>query len=707
MNDRENNSNQSLDALLKELTEFCRSDSLSEDGLREIIERHGCVLKNNDPINNYDLFHSACCNERLTEGILRYLLEYFPNTVSHAGTRGRLPLHVIICYNKNVTLGMVQLLIDAYPDSLHHKSDSGHMPLHDLCGNECLEHESILEILKLLIEKYPEALRHATREGGNLPLHLAAMKQSPDFCRLLIEAYPGSERLVNGNNGSLPLDIACEYNTVATVEYLYQLCPESINVKDSCGWLPIHSVIMGLEKRSNPKDGIDVAKFLLGCNPDSLSSTGETPLHIACSIKFVTLGVFQLLLDAFPDSLRHESSNGWLPLHSLICNKHQDEEVGLDVLKLFLEGYPESARKATRKGNLPIHIAATWQPLEFCRLLVEAYPGSERMTNNNGALPFHAACQSNTVTTAKYLYDLYPESINMVGNSGAYPIHCAILGLKDRKDNIEAAIDVVQFLLDRNPNVVVSQKRQGKLPLYWACKKATNENTRKSNACLKILQLLYDEHPGAMESSRLRTNVGRFCQAVQKFINAQLTYVRQARDLRQMNTSDENGQLPLHRALCSNVTLGSIKLLVKGNPSAICTFDNRGTIPLHVACRHHKTPAVVEYLIGLNEVTLTTVDREGNTALHHACRGANHAIIALLLDKYGSMSVSKRNVHKQLPIDLLLQNKNEVSDNESLVYTESIYRLVRANPEALMHSDLGQNKKKRKIDEVYGMCIIQ
>ncbi len=135
----------------------------------------------------------------------------------------------------------------------------------------------------------------------------------------------------------------------------------------------------------------------------------------------------------------------------------------------------------------------------------------------------------------------------------------------------------------------------------------------------------------------------------------------------------------------------------------------------HVACQRHVSPAVVEYLINLNEVTLGTVDEEGNTGLHHACRGANHAIIALLLDKYGSMSISKRNANNQLPIDLLFESEavgNREGNREGIEYTESIYRLIRANPEALMHYDLEQagsedclsqqvnNNKKRKIDEV-------
>ena len=108
-------------------------------------------------------------------------------------------------------------------------------------------------------------------------------------------------------------------------------------------------------------------------------------------------------------------------------------------------------------------------------------------------------------------------------------------------------------------------------------------------------------------------------------------------------------------------------------------------IPLHVACQHNGSASIVEYLLDLNPSSLRARDFDDNTALHYACRDANNAIIALLLDKYDSMSVSKRNTHGQLPIDLLLEN-NELRDEESVEYTESIYRLLRACPETIMNS---------------------
>jgi hypothetical protein len=165
------------------------------------------------------------------------------------------------------------------------------------------------------------------------------------------------------------------------------------------------------------------------------------------------------------------------------------------------------------------------------------------------------------------------------------------------------------------------------------------------------------------------------------------------------------GQLPLHTALHNNVRLGSIKLLVKGNPSAMRTFNNSGAIPLHIACQHHESVSVVEYLIELDTTTLDTVDREGNTALHYACRGANYDTVALLLDKFDAVSVSKRNAQKKLPIDLLF-GINEVLDRESTEYTECVFRLLKVYPETIVNVSMthqawsddcsSQNGKKRK-----------
>jgi len=56
----------------------------------------------------------------------------------------------------------------------------------------------------------------------------------------------------------------------------------------------------------------------------------------------------------------------------------------------------------------------------------------------------------------------------------------------------------------------------------------------------------------------------------------------------------------------------------------------------------------------------------------------------MLLEKYHAASVSKRNAQKKLPIDFLWES-NEVEDRESVEYTESVFRLLKAYPEMMMN----------------------
>jgi ankyrin repeat protein len=429
-------------------------------------------------------------------------------------------------------------------------------------------------------------------------------------------------------------------------------------------------------------------------------STGVTPLHAICYNKNATRGMVQLVNDAYPESLRKANNDGGgTPLHMLCINKDIDDSTAVDILGLLLERCPGAAQLALTNGSgaLPIHIAAAQgsKSPEFCRMLIEAYPGSERMAASGGAhpLPFHCACRHGTVETVQYLLRLYPESINATNRDGTYPVQYAIKGL-DERTNPAIAAEMVQFLVDCHSNVAL-QKIYGRFPLDIVFAYACNNRNNASifNAAVKILHLLYDAHPEVIEDKGITSNIDRrdifIPREVLTFINTQLTYARQARSytVRQMKKRDENGQVPLHRALRDNAPLGSIKLLVKRNPSAVLTPDNSDALPLHVAIQHYDATKVVDYLIRLDSGTLTAVDREGNTALHLACHGAKYDIIALLLEKYDAVSVSQGNVLNKLPIHLLFESDATASRADDTKYLESVFQLLRSYPETVMVSE--------------------
>ena len=444
-----------------------------------------------------------------------------------------------------------------------------------------------------------------------------------------------------------------------------------------------------------------IIRYLLECFPAAVNEAddrdGRLPLHYACKNNNVSLGIIELLIDKAPDSVRHEDNYGrCLPLHLLCDNNHLDEAAALRVVRLLLEKYPESIRQRWY-GSLPIHIAAmAFKSPEFCRVLIEAYPGSERIADILGMMPLHHACINNAVETVEYLYKLYPDAIHRaapddVGNN--YPIHVAFKSVihTRRGANPGAAADIVKFLLDCDPRVKL-QNVAGTVPML-ALATLLDYNDTNIGAAMEIIEAIYDARPEAFEhrhfndphvrNPRLQPFV--LHPEVRTFINDLLVYFLQAKDEHVMTAPDENGRLPLHKALQNSVRLGSIKLLVKGNPHAVRAPDNDGALPLHVACMHHESTRVVQYLIECDATALAAVDNENNTALHYACRGAKFETITLLLEEYdAAASVSKQNAKGKLPIDLLCES-NEVVDRDSVEYTESVYRLMRAYPETVMN----------------------
>ena len=95
--------NQSAGSLSEDLLECCRSETLSEEVLREVFECHGLTPNDNRlGVGDCGFFHVACLNERVTEGMIQCLLDYFPTAVNVTDVHGCLPLHNA-CFNKNVT----------------------------------------------------------------------------------------------------------------------------------------------------------------------------------------------------------------------------------------------------------------------------------------------------------------------------------------------------------------------------------------------------------------------------------------------------------------------------------------------------------------------------------------------------------------------------------------------------------------------------
>jgi len=405
---------------------------------------------------------------------------------------------------------------------------------------------------------------------------------------------------------------------------------------------------------------------------ERLSSQNQLCFHKACRNKNVTLEIVQLLYNTFPGALRLRDGAGLLPIHTLCYNKDLDDNTSLDILQFMLEIDPNLLSETNILGLLPIHAAVQYKSSNFCKILIGAYPESLAVQTRISSLPIHLAStngkREDTADTIQYMLEMDPELINAENRDGYLPIHLA---------TENGNTNTIELLLKFDPDSASKEVNDGSrsLPLHVA--------SYDSN--LSSIQVLYDVYPEAIlaRSSRGGRTPLDFArnQPTKDFLQTQLVYARQAQDMTAMATLDENGQLPLHRALKDNAPLGSIKLLMRANPAAVQVSDQNGVYPVHIACKFSSVK-VVKYFVELDDDTLNNVDANEDSPLHYACCGGNCGVVKYLLQA-NVPSVSERNNNNKLAIHLLFECGGEILDRDCLEYVETVHQLLLANPEVV------------------------
>ena len=474
----------------------------------------------------------------------------------------------------------------------------------------------------MLVEKYPLALRHLCMvEDGYM------------------NSFPG-----------LPLHYYFSRPNgieVDTVKMLVEAHPQALTTADDEGITPILTLLY----RGYMNSRYEIVNFIVKSEPLStiLASSlriagrgGSFLLQMACSSEIIDSDTIQLLVNLCPEAVIQTDEDGYQPIHRLCQNFSLHETASVNILKIFIKinshiGVDQFLHATNiedmRGGHLPIHVALIndMSP-KFCKVLIDACPESVRITCGAGDLAIHAACESyltewkrdptlrrrwseDPCTLVKYLFDIYPESINVIDPNGATPIQCVSAPTEEEISECDDAFE--------------------------------REN-------LMLIKDLVD------------------------FLERQMEYASKALDPIIMNTLDNNGWLPLHQALFDNASLGAIKLLVKGNTTALRVIDKKLSSPLHIACEFSSAD-LVQLLLELDDTLLDLRDKKKDSTLHYACRGGNCGAVKYLLERHVS-SVSGRNADGDLPFHLLCKAKEDKLDRESLEYVDTIWQFLLAYP---------------------------
>jgi len=626
--------------LLEELCEYCSSDELTLPMLQEKVKKLKVKfplhqIKENYPFGPF--FHSACLSKGITFEIVEYLLDEFPDAAAvesedendydiggdSVDTYEKFPLH-LACYNQYCPSSIISLLIKRYSTALENFVPFGRL---------------------FIVSTYDEQV---SIEG--LPLHYYLARKSNihiDTVKMLVDEYP---QAVDADIGGLtPLHVIVSSpneninNLLHIIKYLIEVAPSCVRTEDECE---------------------------------------RTPFLVASCNKNITLEVVQFLYNKYPEALRIPSESiGWLPIHK-ICQEKLIEGSSIEILRFMLDIDPGLVREMGDDEYLPIHYAIRHgnKSFEFCKVLIDAYPESLRVLTIDGMLPIHLAVyhsniRDDAVDTIKYLLEIHPESINVRDSRGQLPIHIAAEGKR---------ADIVELLLKHDPDAAsktTSLKRQ--LPMHLAARTGLTE----------VAEVLFDAYP---ESMNIRDVNGKTSldlswaeetrhsrdpndSDVINFILTQQAYARQAQDIEAKTTIDNDDWLSLCCALKEKAPLGSIKLLL----GALRSVGHTDPLPLNTDCEFSSIKVVL-YLLELDNFM-----DEGLASMHlvhSACRGGNLEVVKYFLDEHISLVASAEvNKNGELPIHLLCEaGKDKVGNDDSIEYIEIIWRMLLANPEAVV-----------------------
>jgi len=484
------------------------------------------------------------------------------------------------------------MLVEAYPGSERIADSNGMLPLHSACQF------GEVATMKYMLGLCPEGMMLLSKYGYGYPLHCAIAglcdRENGDTAIEIVEVllsrardhslathttyrWKGDYKLVTPPS---PFESAFlqEYNDsnlpagLKVIHLLYDACPRAIKV---CNPFLLHELC----KKEQVAEGL--VRCLLEYLPTAASVTDEgkeNPIHHACSNKDIAPNVVQILIDAAPESAHRVGADGKTPLHCLCSNGEMDEAVSLEILSFLINKSPQSIRHADKDGNSPIHVASETRSAEFCRLLVESYPGSEQIADTGGMLPLHVACTYGSVATVKCLIDIFPEGTAVTSDYGN-PLHCVIAGICGRENDMDTAVDMVDFLLSRDRNAA-SQTSDGRLLFESAFLQAYDDSNL--HVGLKIIHLLYDAYPqasSACDPFLLRKLCVRK-QVAEGLVQCLLDYVPYV-----ASAIDEEGQHFLHLACrIEAITPNTARLLIDAAPDSLRQVDEYDRIPLHYLC---------------------------------------------------------------------------------------------------------------------------
>jgi ankyrin repeat protein len=340
------------------------------------------------------------------------------------------------------------------------------------------------------------------------------------------------------------------------------------NVRHSDGLTALHLVIWN-------GDGIVVVKELLqrGADIEAKAWNDRTPLHLAINRGNSHAVLWLLGAGADPNAKDKDDET---PLHEACKRFNTPVEETVKVLNALLEKGAD-IHAANNEGQLPIHIALRRRKSAAVKCLLQHLYSTQ--FDREGRLPLHAFLTD---------YAFYGTPVP--------PLRTA---LDEKVLNRNDLLEIIELLVDQNPELVSARDRDGSVPLHVAC---------ATSAPLEFVRYLVEYAPAALQIDR---------------------------------TTD--GSYPLHVALEHGASSVAIDLLLcNADPDTIGLTNTAGETPLHVACRRGASFEIVQSVMDRFGAAAKSASSQGDLPLFLACAATAPSLDTIFMLMKGFPDVVNR-----------------------------------------------------------------
>ncbi|XP_056161725.1 ankyrin repeat-containing protein At5g02620-like [Syzygium oleosum] len=317
--------------------------------------------------------------------------------------------------------------------------------------------------LKTIILGNGEDLFHQTTPKENNILHIAAQYGQVNFIEGLLQCPSGWSLLWQGNNrGDTPLHLAAEVGSCRVVQVFTDFakslhwvvengqvdaCKELLRKKNLQKDTVLHHAVRG---------GHDLVVELL-IEEDSqlcdiINAADESPLYLAADRGLSR--TTELILGAFSWSSSHKGPKGLTTLHAGIF-------LSLTVWEKILEKRPEAIREGDDMGWTPLHYVAYFGKVEAVQLLLQHDTSVACDLDKSGESALHLAAFQGHANVINELLRSCPDACDIMNTKGQNVLHAAVIG---------GRMNVVKYILRMSnlDNLINEQDTDGNTALHLA-----------------------------------------------------------------------------------------------------------------------------------------------------------------------------------------------------------------------------------------------